>query len=332
MENKIVELEKETIRAMQAQSDWMTRGEALHRANCAHKWPLRGQNTFGRFLQRCAKALELHESMLWRDLSAFRYIDTTLFPRLTAAGAKAQDLESLSSKVSSEHIVILERIERVAPTPDFIRTAQQVIKGDITRSALRVYWDSLKPALEGKSARGANEKPVAQGPVIEEMIRGALSKAAPSWMGVKNPFSFDVFVGDEMLELDMPGDAPYRPDLVIALQETERSKPTFHAITVQKAIQKRPASNFLAAINGFDSTWIAIPELYDFLSNNDAYSLPLTVGVLRVCNDDIEVVRRPALNANNANSSYIPNAVFQHTGTRVGEIACAIVSKRLRRF
>ena len=319
-----------TIEALKSQATWAFRGHLLHQAKTGRKWAKRGEHTFGRFIQRCAQGLGVHETVVWRDLAAYTYFIETLAPKLRAAGIAFGDIEEISKAVSPEHFVILDRIERVAPPADFLKLASQVVTGAVPRATLRVYWDSLKPALEGKAARGSNEKPRAKGVVVEEMVRATLTTADPLWTGIAKPFAFEAFVGDDALQIDLPGQARYRPDAIIVVLETPTSRPVFHAVTVRTGLMRGEAPDFLAAIECFDAFWLAMPELYDIPEDSSAYNVPQTVGLLQVFADEIEVLRAPSWNLGETNTVAGVDRPG-HIGTRTGDVAIALLAKRLKR-
>ena len=319
-----------TIEALKDRATWGLRGRLLHQAKSSRQWAKRGEHTFGRFIQRCAQGLGVHETTVWRDLGAYTYFTETLVPKLKAAGIAIEGIEEIAKIVSPEHLVILDRIERVAPPADFLKIASQVVAGEVPRSTLRVYWDSLKPALEGKAARGSNEKPRARGSVLEEMVRATFTTADPAWTGIEKPFAFEAFVGDDALQLDLAGQPPYRPDVITVVQETASSKPVFHAVTVRAGLPKGGTPDFLAAVECFDAFWLAMPELYDIPYHSSSYNLPDTVGLLRVHDDQVEVVRRPSWDIGDLPMGAKVETP-KHLGKRTGEIAIALLSKRIKR-
>jgi len=323
--------EQTTIEELKTQSTWALRARIIHKAKTTHQWKKRGEQTFTRFLQRCALALGVHETLLWREHGAYIYLAETLAPKLAAAGFLVEKVDEISQKVSAEHFAILERIERVAPEADFLKLAGQVVAAEVTRTTLRVYWESLKPAMEGRTARGKNASPYAKSRVVEEMITATLTTAPPDWTGVTKPFAFEAFVGDDALQLELPGQPSYRPDAVIVVQETHSAKPIFHAISVRENLQKGQTPDFLAAVECFDAFWLAVPVVRDLKHNSDAYNLPNTVGLLVVFDDQVRVVRAPAWE--NAKQNIVAGAEApRHIGTRRGDVAIALLSKRLKRY
>jgi hypothetical protein len=326
------DFEQTTIEQIKSQPAWALRARLIHNAKTTRQWKKRGEHTFTRFLQRCAQAIGVHETLLWREQGAYIYLTETLAPKLAAADLLIEEVGEISQKVSAEHFAILERIERVAPEADFLKLASQVIAAEVTRTTLRVYWESLKPAMEGRTARGRNKaSPYAKSRVVEEMITATLTTAHPDWTGVTKPFAFEAFVGDDALQLDFPGQPPYRPDAVIVVQEDRSSRPIFHAVSVRESLQKGQTPDFLAAVECFDAFWLAVPVVRDLKHNSAAYNLPNTVGLLLVFDDQVRVVRAPAWEVTHERivaSVETP----RHIGTRTGDVAIALLSKRLKRY
>jgi hypothetical protein len=63
------------------------------------------------------------------------------------------------SKVTPEHLNELQKLSRVAPPELFKELCERVIiKNNITRKELRDLWASLRPAMEGETARGRTKQ------------------------------------------------------------------------------------------------------------------------------------------------------------------------------
>ena len=155
--------------------------------------------SFSEWLRRFSARLELSEASLWRYLVSSRYYES-LCKKLATSGIDCLNLWDLSSSVSAENLEILGKLERVTPDDEFISIATNVINAEITRAEMRRRWESYRPALAGRTARGTGVEPpkvnlfdpVQFDSFLEAQVVTTLRSAGPSWTGVSKPSSFHI--------------------------------------------------------------------------------------------------------------------------------------------
>jgi len=104
-------------------------------------------------------------------------------------------LEQLPDTISAEHLEILAKIERVVPKKLFKELGERMLGGSVTRSELRKIWQTYRPILAGRTARGRGITTPYVNPADRrqlEMQREAtalttLMAAGPEWTGIRDP-------------------------------------------------------------------------------------------------------------------------------------------------
>lgn len=212
-------------------------------------------------------------------------------------------------KIGPNGIVLLERISRAAPASMFNDIASKSLSGKISRNSLRDIWDSLKPALEGKTARGRG----ANTPKVKidreeykiDLDRVVVYKAL-SLMDNMKKLASSVKAGgrsaQEVLTADIFQDdmlSDHTCDFVIVSgsaektkNKTSRHKAEIHSIKVAQLDDEIS----VAAKNDFaDFKWIAITSPLD---DNDKELIRSNthdnLGILIIVADEIDIVKLPA--------------------------------------
>ena len=161
----------------------------------------RDADSYSSWILKTSNRLNINAAMLWRIISAGRFVLQTL-EKLEGGGIDVPSLEEMPDTVSAENIEILSKLERVMPDNVFLEFARKVFNGKAKRSELRGAWETYRPILEGKTGRGRgvtpprlnNQNPDQYQSLVEATVLDALRTAEPGWTNVTSPSVFKIYV------------------------------------------------------------------------------------------------------------------------------------------
>lgn len=249
--------------------------------------------SFTEWLARNALALHYSESTLWRYLTVGRYYNK-LRPKLLVRNVDAPALEELTAKISPENFEILSKLERIVPNDTFIDLADRLMQGKVTRAMLRSTWETFRPVLNGKTARGRGvdtprfdpHNAVQHLSMFESMVIDTISKGNASWLGGSESDQYGVFVHVGPL----PDDTFFKSiniDLVIMTSHQPCKKICFTGIEISGMFSKTVMQKLEAQSKYCDMTWLALPDYIDDCKE----IIPSHIGILTVLESTIHVIR-----------------------------------------
>lgn len=253
---------------------------------------------FTDWLVDISRKLSIHESNLWRYYRAGKYYPH-LFKVLSDCGIKAPLFSSIANKISAENLDTLEKIERAAPKEVFLDLANRVVGSTIKRNELRAVWVAYRKVLCGKTARGIGvAKPkVERGNLIqaqrsaEARVLMALTLAPKNWTGFINPELYEVIPNLRIRPNDSIQGA-LEVDAAILIQGDMGSLIKIGAVEIKLNNRVKIILSTLDKQRPyFDFQWVAFE---DFDPKKGIDNIPLHVGILKLRNGALEVVR-PAL-------------------------------------
>lgn len=178
---------------------WWAQSELLDNIDLSGYWRFEA-DSFTRWLERNAFRFGVKPPMLWRRLTAGRFV-RQIKERLESFGIELPNIECLSEHVGPESVELLAKIERAIPEDVFPDLARKVFLGEVTRAQLRSMWAAYKPVLGGKTARGRGvlppkintTDPDQYNSLMEAMALDSLKAAGPVWSGHVKPKLYQVF-------------------------------------------------------------------------------------------------------------------------------------------
>lgn len=105
-------------------------------------------------VKKFARFLDLSPASLWRNLTAYKHLIELSKTEGISSGSTDSDLKTIAKSASPASLELHAKIARVAPKKVADDLARRILAGDITQRELIAQWKSLRPALEGKTARG----------------------------------------------------------------------------------------------------------------------------------------------------------------------------------
>jgi hypothetical protein len=308
---------------------WVQVSWVLNQVERTEYW--RGHaHSFSEWLASTAPKIGVKERSLWRYLGAGRFYQK-LRRILRDGNAPCPPLEKLSETVSPEKLEMLTKLERVVPKNMFEDVAERVLSGSATQSELRQIWNTYRPVLSGRTARGRGTAKPRLDPADAWQIETqreataltTLMAAAPEqWTGIENPQFYYTMrevilpkkVGLKKSVIDpKPKEGPIkRPvfDMAALVRITDDSAMIMIGVLFNSNIATASALDSVASY--CDRLWVALVG-----KEKTQLDLPEFVGILRVDGGSLEV-ERPAGEA------------YPELGKKTGELAKALLSRVLR--
>ena len=283
----------------------------------------KGANSFTGWIEMNAPALHTKPAMLWRILSAGRFI-REVAERVKMKGIEIPPFDVLPDSVSPENVELLSKLSRVMPDETFADFARKVFSGDVKRSELRGAWETYRPVLMGKTARGRGVVPPKLNISDAEQFRSlleadtlsAFQAAGPGWTGIASPLIYKVFV-----HVDPEGYV--RSPITSLFPAVVVVKPPHKPIEyhgIRFASISRSPDSYKRILAYCDYLWIFNHKLQEGrrikIASNDLCSLlPDEIGILDISEGKVSVVR--------------PAASVDGAGTMRGDIASALLVRSL---
>jgi hypothetical protein len=161
----------------------------------------RDSGSFTDWVVKNAHRFGVKPPMVWRRLSAGRSA-RRLRDRLSKHGESVPGLEDIARNIGPESLEILAKLERSLPAERFDELADSALRGKTKRSELRSMWETYRPILGGRTARGRGVTPPKVNTkdhiVVESLMRAkaldTLKSSESDWTGHKGPEIFKVFL------------------------------------------------------------------------------------------------------------------------------------------
>jgi len=196
--------------------------------------------SFTAYIRAVARAIDVHESALWRVVSAGRFY-------LSLGGGFDQirlpPLPEVAKSVGAEQLELIEKVGRVAPRPVVSELLSKTLAGTLSRGRLREIWNVYRPSTGGVTARGADVRGLVtlrRVPAPERRLvhRGsalyALLEADSGWLGEK-PARYHVFTDPEISVCHRHSGQGRRetfhdPDAIAVVQRAANVECEFHLV------------------------------------------------------------------------------------------------------
>ncbi len=296
---------------------WTRVGAVLDRVDQEGYWR-NESSSFTEWVKFFSSKLGLKEGSVWRMLTSSRsYIE--LQKDLTSRGINAPLLNQLSTSVSPEKLELLDKLRRVAKQDITDSIASRVIEDSITRDELRATWETYRPVLDGRTARGRGVEPPRFDPTDQNQfssyhaveVMSALQAAGPHWTGKSHPATYRIFtrVRPERRDDDK---SIFELDVVAVVREKKTSPIIFHGIEIR-------GPQFLAYSKIDKFRKMAEPYLdYYWIASavHTIDELESGVGLLSAFGTTVTVLRPAICNTSNA--------------TRKGDLAMGLLQRLLK--
>lgn len=258
---------------------------------------LRDADSFTRWIETNALQLHTKPAMLWRILSAGRFA-RQVAERFKEKGIVVPSLEEMPDSISPENVEILSKLDRVTPDDTFSELSRRVFAGEVKRSELRGVWETYRPTLGGKTARGRGvvaprlnqQDPVQYRSLMEAVILGSFQTAEPTWTGIKSPSVYKVFVHVNPDNYPVPQGRYLFPAVVVV--KPPKGRLQYHGIKFM-AFFGDP-SRYTGILEYCDYLWVfnrsvSSPNIVG--ACDDFSSLPNGIGVLEVVDGIVSVIK-----------------------------------------
>jgi hypothetical protein len=299
---------------------WARIGLLLDQIEHTTYWRKQGADSFTVWLKTFS-LLKLKEASLWRYLTAVRYY-RALHQDLAHRGVFSPSPEDLPDQVSPENIELLSKLVRVVPEEVFLRLTTQVLGSNISRATLRQTWETYRPILAGRTARGTRTPP----PMInrndpgqqnlerEAHVITALFNNAPAWTGYAPPDLYELLT-NVAPEPDGAPDQHLTFDVVATVRATPHSPLEIHGIEVHGQGLYLPDESLWPARQPYcNQLWLAISSQ---AIASEVPNLPDYVGLIVADEKGLRIARK--------------GQADPQLGRRSGDLAKALLLKVLRR-
>lgn len=300
---------------------WAQIGRLLDLVDKSEYWG-KTSDSFTEWLKAISPSLKLKEASLWRYFTAARYY-LELRKTLVANNVSCPSLDKLSDEVSPENLEILSKLARVTPDDLYLRLAQQVVSGSITRAELRETWLAYRPVLAGKTSRGKGVAIPKINPadsyqfdsLLHAQVIMALSASGSKWTSIEHPDRYELF-SQVSPELSLHVKQKFTFDAVAIVRDHKSDPIVLHVIEVKRSqSMSRAAHTMLEQKTLYcDFLWVAT---HAHVSGLDLECLPEHVGLMVAGENGIEVIR--------------PAQHTEQSGRYTGELAKGLLIKVLGR-
>ena len=274
---------------------WHLIGAVLEEVDKTQGWADTA-SSFTEWMRVAAPTIGLKESSLWRYLRAAR-IYRGLHRDLAAQNVKVPELEAMVPEVSAEGLELFDKLRRAAPPHVVNPVALRLVRGEITRDALRTLWLDYRPALEGRTAQGrgvqaptVNRRSAA---AVESLMEAealmALRGGDRGWSGSASPDVYEVFS-----HIVLPAPKASKPrvmlDVVVVTRNGADEPLQIHAIEVRSRANLGKGPRQWALFTEYvDVAWVAVtgPNKPDA-----THVLPENVGVLHISRGHVQIAKQ----------------------------------------
>ncbi len=263
--------------------------------------------SFTEWLKRFAVRLGKKESSIWRYLTASRYY-IELRKQMLAKGSQCPLLQNLPDRISPENLELLSKIERVVPPELMQSLSERVIAGVATRAELRDAWETFRPVLAGKTARGQVCPPrfdpsdlSQRRSLMEAVTFRGLSNYKEVLFGTTSYDFNEVFYHVD-LKIHNIINSKITLDAVVAIGNKNNGQLILNVIEIVTLINPQVLENISTMMKYCDFIWLATHEAYlDGLVRD----IPQNIGIFGI-NDlgHIHVVRQAIAEVDGGQNSY----------------------------
>lgn len=252
-------------------------------------------DSFTRWVERNAWRMHTKPAMIWRILSAGRFVRQNA-ERFEEGGVAIPSLENIPDAVSPENVELLAKLDRVTSEDTFAEFARSVFSGKARRAELRGAWETYRPVLEGKTARGRGvapprldlHDPEQYRSVIKAATLDTFHSAGPAWTNVKSPSIYKVFVHVN------PEDYRERTNsylfAAVAVVKPKNGHIQYHGIL--HLVYGRPPSSYEGKLAYCDHLWVLKHSDPKVAEGGIGYStVPDGIGVLEVKGGIVSAVK-----------------------------------------
>lgn len=280
-----------------ASARWDDLAAYLLQTEIAESWR-KTHASFSSWLADLAQSLGRSEATLWRALTAGRYYNT-LRQVSKKRGIALPVLGAPQLMASPEAIELVAKIARAAPAEVARQITDRVVAGTISRRELRTYWETYRPVLDGRTARGRNVKAPRFNPHSIDMANSRLEAdciaglihAGGAWLGIEQPHLYKVIPFRERTSI-WANVRPV-PDVIVLHQRDSRQQLEVHGVEATA----RPDHN--AVIRHYQSSGLGVDYLWIVTPSGKRMhkeSPPQEIGLLEANPNGVRVIR-PAGNA-----------------------------------
>lgn len=157
-------------------------------------------DSFTNWIDKNAVRFHVKPATLWRIFAAGRFVHQGR-DRIIAKGANLPPIEEMADAVSPESVELLSKIERAIPDEKFAEIANKVFSGNCKRSELREIWQTYRPILKGKTARGRGvtaprldqKDPEQFNSLMEANAIRSIIADGYRWTGISEPEQYQLF-------------------------------------------------------------------------------------------------------------------------------------------
>lgn len=283
------------------------------------KYWVRDADFFTGWIQNNAWRLHAKPAMLWRILSAGRFV-RQVAGRFKERGIAVPSFEEMPDSVSPDNIELLSKLDRVMPSDNLSELARRVFAGDVTRSELRSTWETYRTVLGGKTARGRGviaprlnqQDPEQYRSLMMAAILESFQAASPDWTGVQSPDVYKVYVHVN------PEGSPKIPVGIyhfaaVVLVKNKNGLLKYHGVRF-RSFSRSPGS-YEKSLSYCDYLWVLNRSIAQNNRSEEAY-LPDGVGIIDVRDGAVSVIR--------------PAGTIEGAGLKKIEIASVLLARALR--
>lgn len=234
--------------------------------------------------------------MLWRRLTAGRFV-RQIKEKLESAGIKLPSLNEMPENVGPESVELLSKLERVIPDEIFPDLARKVFAGKATKVELRSMWETYRPVLAGKTARGKgilppkinSNDPDQYNSLMEAMSLDSLKSAGPSWSGHLTPQLYHIFIHVTPDGYKMPRGIHLFS--AVAMIKPANGDIEYHAFRYPGMGLIMGAPQYECDEADYcDYLWFIVPHRLS--TNNLINNLPDYAGLVRLKDGNVEVLKK----------------------------------------
>lgn len=249
-------------------------------------------SSFSAWLHDAANILNLKVSLLWRYRRAATFYNKFYQNQIIPKMICLPTLEHLSD-VSPDNIDILEKLSRVMPEKELIDLAIKVVAKQVGRRELLEKWQTLRVALDGRTARGKgvatptlSKTDLEKGDVyIKDKVLNILQNSAAQYLEIETACSYSVMRAISLKKLKQS-----RVDALIMVRKVDSDEIEFHGVhivTGNKHSVMKPSQ--LPSEECFDFTWLAFVAMP---SENEIANVPNNFGILCFSEENYSTIRK----------------------------------------
>ena len=256
--------------------------------------------SFTIWVKTCAQRLGRTEASLWRSIASGRFYRGRC-ETLLQQGVVLPDLLYVPEGLSPESLELLAKISRVAPAALLNDLEFPALQGHVSRVELRKIWETYRPVLGGRNARGRNaltpkfdeHDPQQQLSRAEADGLMVLRRAGPTWTGHPDALRYAVFPLVDSIPLATGMGLGI--DVVIVVQPKGSLRLEFHGVQFKTTAPHGRLDDVLPLPECVDAGWVF------FMPNSSPNppTVPEPLGLLSAEQGQC-IVLRPAVRSSDA--------------------------------